>query len=77
MLGNIGFLLIAAGTFLVGEAYRERLACLVGSRMGPALRRSKKNDAINDASEESFPASDPTGVDVCRWQSGALRAQIR
>jgi hypothetical protein len=60
LLGNIGFLLIAVGTLLVGEAYRERFASMVGSRVGPVLGRGSKNmDAINKASEESFPASDP------------------
>jgi len=78
LLGNIGFLLIAAGACLVGEAYRERFACLVGSRVGPVLKRgSRKVDEINAASEESFPASDPTAFTPAVGKAGTGAAQIK
>ena len=52
-----GLFLIAAGTFLVGRAYRAELAAL---NCLPSLpRRARKVDEINRAAEESFPASDP------------------
>ena len=55
----IGFLLIGVGTALVGEAYKSQLNCLKG-RVKPVLpSRAKRVDEINNASEESFPASDP------------------
>jgi hypothetical protein len=57
-MGAIGFFLIAAGTLLVAEAYRSELACLKG-RVNPMLPKRKRVDEINNASEESFPASDP------------------
>jgi hypothetical protein len=58
-MGALGFALIAVGTALVGQAYKSELKCLKG-RVNPVLPgRSKKVDEINNASEESFPASDP------------------
>lgn len=57
-LAMAGFLLIAAGTALVGRGYKAQLAalkCLVPAR----APRSSKVDEINQAAEESFPASDP------------------
>lgn len=54
-----GFLLIAAGTFLVGKGYNAQVAALK-CRVTPMLpKRSMKGDEINDAVEGSFPASDP------------------
>jgi len=58
MMGAVGFLMIAVGTLLVGQAYRAELACLKG-RVNPVLPKNSKVDEINKASEESFPASDP------------------
>jgi hypothetical protein len=57
--GAVGLLLIAAGTFLVGRCYKSELASAFKCRVGPMLRRRSKADAINNASEYSFPASDP------------------
>ena len=56
-MGLAGFLLLAAGVVLVGQAYKSRIAAL---RCLPSMpRRSQKLDEINRAAEESFPASDP------------------
>ena len=55
-MGMAGFLLMAAGAILVGQAYNLRVAAL---NCLPRLRRSKKLDEINRAAEASFPASDP------------------
>jgi hypothetical protein len=57
-MGALGFLLVAAGTLLVAEAYRAELQCLK-SRVNPMFPRRSRVDEINKASEESFPASDP------------------
>lgn len=56
-MGMAGFLLIAAGTVLVGRAYKaqlDALKCRVVS-----IPRRGRIDAINRAAEASFPASDP------------------
>ena len=55
-MGMAGFLLMAAGAVLVGQAYNLRNAAL---RAVPQLRRTKKLDEVNRAAEASFPASDP------------------
>jgi len=55
-MGIAGFLLMAAGAILVGEAYNLRVAALNSL---PQLRGSKKLDEVNRAAEASFPASDP------------------
>ena len=53
-----GFALIAAGTALLSKSYQAQLSCF-GHRVGPVLRRRPGTDEINNASKESFPASDP------------------
>lgn len=58
LMAIAGFALIAAGTALLSKSYTSRLACL-GARVSPVLRRRSGIDEINDASKESFPASDP------------------
>ncbi len=65
--GMAGFLFIAAGIVLVGQAYKSRLASL---KCMPS-RGSRKLDEINRAAEESFPASDPPG-----WTSSVGNPRI-
>jgi hypothetical protein len=58
-MGLLGFGLIAAGTALVGWAYRSQLAILK-CRAGAVLPApARKFDEVNKAAYESFPASDP------------------
>jgi hypothetical protein len=58
-LNLFGFLLIAAGTALIVQAYRAELAAL-RCRIGPSLSKLRRGrDQINEAVEQSFPASDP------------------
>ena len=58
-IGVLGFTLIAAGTALVGIAYNAELAVL-RCRAGAVLpKRSAKLDQVNNAADDSFPASDP------------------
>jgi hypothetical protein len=55
----LGFAMIAAGTALVGLGYKSQLARLK-CRAGSVLpTRSRKVDEVNEAADESFPASDP------------------
>jgi len=62
-IGVVGFLLIATGACLVARSYKAELSSAVrkcrDNSMLPSRRR--KADEINDASEGSFPASDPPG----------------
>ena len=56
-----GLLLIAAGTALVSRGYRSQLTALRNC-MPPVLpKRGTRQDAVNKAEEQSFPASDPPG----------------
>ena len=57
LMAMAGFAFIAVGAALLSKSYKSRLACL-GQRM-PVLRRRSGTDEINNASKESFPASDP------------------
>ena len=58
LMAVAGFALIAAGTALLSKSYTSQLACL-GQRVRPVLGRRSGIDEINNASKESFPASDP------------------
>ena len=58
LMAVAGFALIAAGAALLSKSYAAQLACL-GQRVRPALRRRSGIDEIDNASKESFPASDP------------------
>jgi hypothetical protein len=57
-MSALGLVLIAAGTYLVGQSYKSELAALK-CRANSMLRKRSAVDEINKASEESFPASDP------------------
>ena len=56
--GAIGLLMIAGGICLVAQAYRFQFSSAVTGRIR-SFRERGKTDEINDASKESFPASDP------------------
>jgi hypothetical protein len=58
LMAMAGFALIAVGAALLSKSYTAQLACL-GQRVRPVLRRRSGTDEINNASKESFPASDP------------------
>src|SRR5436190_22703126 len=55
--GAIGLMMIAGGICLVAQAYRFQFSSAVTGRIRSFRERGK--DEINDASKESFPASDP------------------
>ena len=58
-VGMLGFVLIAAGTALVGMGYKSQLDAL-RCRAGAVLpKRANKLDEVNKAADASFPASDP------------------
>ena len=61
-LGVLGFLMIAGGICLVAQAYQYELAPVmkrrVSTRVKSLLDRGSADKVMN-ASEESFPASDP------------------
>jgi hypothetical protein len=57
-IGMLGFVLIAAGTALVGLGYKSQLTSLKW-RAGSVLPTPRKFDEVNKAAYESFPASDP------------------
>ena len=57
-MAAVGFLMIAAGVCLVGQAYKAQLTPVVRTRMKSMLDR-KGRDPVTHAAEESFPASDP------------------
>jgi hypothetical protein len=59
-LATIGFLMIGAGSMLVARAYSSQLSAAVKCRVLPFLPNfGKRRDEVTNASEESFPASDP------------------
>jgi hypothetical protein len=58
-MSALGFLLIAAGTALVGQAYKAELAALRCRTQSALPKRRGDSDHINETVEQSFPASDP------------------
>jgi hypothetical protein len=58
-MGIIGFLMIAAGTCFVAQAYKAQLTPIVKSRVKSLLDTTRRDDPVTKAAEESFPASDP------------------
>jgi hypothetical protein len=57
-VGVLGFVLIAAGTALVALGYKSQLTAL-RCRAGVLPKRTRSFDEVNDAADQSFPASDP------------------
>lgn len=57
--GMLGFILIAAGTALVGMGYKAQLAALKCRARTILPKRTKPLDEVNKAADQSFPASDP------------------
>src|SRR5262245_65216635 len=58
-MSGLGFLLIAAGTVLIGQAYKADLAALRCRTQSALSKRRRDSDHINETVEQSFPASDP------------------
>jgi hypothetical protein len=58
-IGLFGFALIAVGTALVGMGYTSQLAALRCRARAILPTRPGKLDEVNNAADESFPASDP------------------
>jgi hypothetical protein len=57
-MGAIGFLMIAGGMCFVAQAYKGQLSTVLKGRVKP-LFDGRRNDHVNKASDDSFPASDP------------------
>ncbi len=57
-MGALGFLLIAAGVCLVGQAYKAQLTPAVRTRV-KSMMKAGRRDEVTKAAEQSFPASDP------------------
>jgi hypothetical protein len=57
--GRLGFALIAAGTALVAMGYKAQLATLKCRAQTMLPQRTKPLDDVNNAADQSFPASDP------------------
>jgi hypothetical protein len=59
MAAMLGFVLIAAGTALVGMGYKAQLAALKCRARTVLPKRTKPLDEVNKNADQSFPASDP------------------
>src|SRR5918993_1261592 len=60
--GMLGFILIAAGTALVGMGYKAQFAALKCRARKVLPKRTKPLDEVNKAADQSFPASDPPAL---------------